>query len=120
MTFAIVLFYFQVKSSNTIEELNEHLQDEYLQGVLNVQGHALQASNLEEKTKFLKAISHHILVDSTRYLLGELTDGLQVTGILEAVRNHTETFAEILCRNECSLDAEMVDLMFEVHLSEKG
>ena len=86
--FASFLFNFQVKSSNTIEELNGHLQDEYLQGVLNVQGHTLQASNLEEKMKFLKAITHHILVDSTRYLLDELTDGLQVTGMVGVVRNH--------------------------------
>ena len=118
--FASFLFNFQVKSSNTIEKLNGHLQDEYLQGVLNVQGHTLQASNLEEKMKFLEAITHHILVDSTRYLLDELTDGLQVTGMLAAVRKHPEPFADILCRKESTLDAEMVDLMFEVHLSEKG
>ena len=37
--FTSFLFHFPVKLSNTIEELNERLQDEYLQGVLNVQGH---------------------------------------------------------------------------------
>ena len=69
--------------------------------------------------KFLEYITHHILVDSTRYLLDKLTDGLQVTGMLAAVRKHPEPFADILCRKESTLDAEMVDLMFEVHLSEK-
>ena len=70
--------------------------------------------------KFLEAFPHHILVDSTRYLLDELADGLQVTGMLRAVRKYPEPFADILCRKESILDAEMVDLMFDVLLSEKG
>ena len=70
--------------------------------------------------KFLESITHHILVDSTRYLFDKLTDGLQVTGMLAAVRKHPEPFADIFCRKESTLDAEMVDHMFEVHLSEKG
>ena len=49
-----------------------------------------------------------------------LINGLQVTGILGAVRKHPEPFADILCRKESTFDAEMMDLMFEVHLLEKG
>lgn len=96
------------------------MQNKHLQGVLEAQGHALHASYFEEKTKFMKAIYQHILIDSTRYLLDELTDGLQATGMLEAVRNHPDPFTEVLCRKETALDAEMVDFMFYIHLAENG
>ena len=49
--FTSFFFHFQAKLSNTSEELNGHLQDEYLQGVLNVQGHILQASNIETENE---------------------------------------------------------------------
>lgn len=80
----------------------------------------MQASAFDEKEKFIRAICQHILIDSTRYLLDEVSDGLKVTGILEAIQNHPELFREVLCRKETSLDAEMVDLMFEVCFAEKG
>ena len=88
LMFTSFLFHIQVKLSNTIEELNGHLREQYLQGVLNVLGQSPGFKILKDKMKFLEAFTHHILVDSTWCLLDELTDGLQVTGMVGVVRNH--------------------------------
>ena len=61
-----------------------------------------------------------MLVDSTRYLLDELLDGLKVMGVLDTIRKHPEQFRNVLCRNDTPLDAVMVDRLFEIHLAEEG
>ena len=50
--------------------------------------------------KFLEYITHHILVDNTRYLLDKLTDGLHVTGKLAALRKQSEPFADIFVQKK--------------------
>ena len=100
--------------------MNQHLKETHLCGILQAQGHSLQASCLEEKSKFVRAIVNYVLVDSTRYLLEELIDGFKVMGVLDTIRQHPEQFREVLCKNDAKLDAIMVDLIFEVHLAEEG
>ena len=106
--------------ANTTEELNQYLCDQSFQGALQAQGHLLQASSIDEKSKFVTAITNYMLVDSTRYLLEELIDGLKVMGVLDAIRLHPQQFREVLCKKESKLDSVMVDLLFEHHLAEKG
>ena len=60
------------------------------------------------------------MVDSTRYLLEEPIDEFKVIGVLDTIRQQTEQFREVLCKNDGKLDAIMVDLIFEVHLAEEG
>ena len=93
--------------------MNQHLKETRLCGILQAQGHSLQASCLEEKSKFVRSIVNYVLVDW-------LIDGFKVMGVLDAIRQHPEQFREVLCKNDAKLDAIMVDLIFEVHLAEEG
>ena len=113
------LFY-QVKLANTTEELNRHLKEDNIESILQAQGHTLQASNIEEKQKFVQAIAKYVLVDHTRCLLEELLDGLKVMGVLAAIQRHPERFREVFCKRNTELDAVMFDLIFEIHLAEEG
>jgi hypothetical protein len=92
--------------------LNRYLKEEYLQCIF--QGHSLQASCSDEKSKFVKAIL------TRRYLLEELIDGFKAMGVLDAIRQYPEQFLEVLCKNDTKLDAIIVDFIFEVHLAEDG
>lgn len=82
-----VIVVLQIRTSTNMVEVNQHLQDPSLQAVLEAQGHALQAQSLNAKDKFVDVITQHVLVDSTRYLLEELKEGLAVMGVYKKSRN---------------------------------
>ena len=67
-----------MKSANTVGEMNAFLKDDHLQDVLLVQRHYLQAQRMDEKEKFVRAITNYTLIDVTRYLLEEFIDGFKV------------------------------------------
>lgn len=69
-------------------------------------GSKTQAENTGEKDRFVKIIARHVLLDSTRYLLEELIDGLR-----------TE-FAKCLCRFDKPLTAATVDALFQIEYAE--
>jgi hypothetical protein len=110
----------QLRLANNVEELNNYLNDEYLQGVLQAQGHSLQALHFEEKSQFINATTNYILVDASRYLLEDFIEGFNVMQVHESIVQHPEQFREVLCKKTSQLDAVMVDLTFEVHLAEEG
>ena len=76
---------------------------------------------LENKDSILKIILHHILVDSTRYLLEDLKKGLETLGVLEAIQKHPEQFRELFTtENIRPLDAATVDAIFNIDYDEQG
>ena len=48
-------------------------------------GSKTQAENTGEKDRFVKIIARHVLLDSTRYLLEELIDGLRTLGVYDKI-----------------------------------
>lgn len=115
-----VIVVLQVRTSTNMVEVNQYLQDPSLQAVLEAQGHALQAQSLNAKDKFVDVITQHVLVDSTRYLLEELKEGLAVMGVLQKIKEHPLQFAEIFCYQKTELDAQIIDAMFRISYAERG
>ena len=109
-----------MKSANTVGEMNAFLKEDHLQDVLLAQGHSLQAQCMDEKEKFVRAITNYTLIDATRYLLEEFIDGFKVMNVLEKIRQHPEQFRNVLCKRDTKLDAVMVDLIFEIQFAEDG
>ena len=100
--------------------MNAFLKEDHLQDVLLAQGHSLQAQCMDEKEKFVRAITNYTLIDGTRYLLEEFIDGFKVMNVLEKIRQHPEQFRNVLCKRDTKLDAVMVDLIFEIQFAEDG
>lgn len=55
---------------------------------------------LEKKDWYVKIIVRHLLVDSTSYLLEDLTRGLQTLGVLEAIKARPEQFRDVFTKED--------------------
>ena len=81
-------------------------------------GSKTQATNTGEKDHFVKIISRHVLLDSSRYLLEELINGLCALGVYEKIKENPKEFAKCLCRSDKLLTAAMVDALFHIEYAE--
>ena len=81
-------------------------------------GSKTQAENTGEKDRFVKIIARHVLLDSTRYLLEELIDGLRTLGVYDKIKENTQEFAKCLCRFDKPLTAATVDALFQIEYAE--
>lgn len=110
----------QIENASSLESLNHALEDKSIQSVLVAQGAKPLSSSLEEKGKFVKLITHFLLLDSTRYVFEDLQKGMHTMGLLDCIKEHPRQFEEIFCAQEHPLDANMIDLLFTVDYAEEG
>lgn len=72
---------------------------------------------LQKNDSIIKIILHHILVDSSRYLLEDFKKGLETLGVLEAVQANPEQFRAVFTNeNILSLDVASVDSLFTIRV----
>ena len=81
-------------------------------------GSKTQATNTGEKDHFVKIIARHVLLDSSRYLLEELINGLRTLGVYDKIKENPKEFAKCLCRSDKLLTAAMVDALFHIEYAE--
>lgn len=96
------IFFEQIANSATLEELEENLSDEEIQAILNDLGASTVPSGIDKKDWYKKIILHHVLIDSTRYLLEELKSGLQTLGVLDAMKEHPYQFRDAFTKENFS------------------
>lgn len=83
-------------SAGRIKGLNE----EEIQHILEGQRASIFPKMLEKKDWYVKIIVRHLLVDSTSYLLEDLTRGLQTLGGLEAIKARPEQFRDVFTKED--------------------
>ena len=97
------------------------MEDPDIEGILDAQGESTLIRSLEDKEKFCRVITRHIIVDAPRSFIEELKGGLRNLHVLDKITKYPEQFRDIFtCENVKPLDAEAVDLLFTVHFAEVG
>lgn len=110
----------QIADSKTDKELKKNLHDDEIKRILDARG-AVKLPVLKNKDSIVNIILRHVLVDSTRYLLEALKEGLETLGVLEAIKKHPEQFRELFTReNIRPLDFATVDAIFHIDYDEQG
>ena len=79
-----------------------------------------QARGVEDKHRFVKIITCHVLLDSTRYLPEEFKDGLRTLGVVDKIQEFSYQFTQCLCHVEEPLTAQIVDSILTAELCEPG
>ena len=91
-----------------------------VQEILLAIGSKTKAADTSERGHFVSTIARHVLLDSTRYLLEDLINGLRALGVYDKIQENPNEFTKCLCREEKPLTAEMVDALFDVEYADPG
>lgn len=88
---------------------------------MEAQGALPYAKSLAEKNKMVQTVTQHVLLDSVKFLIDELKEGLDTLGVLGCIKKYPMQFMDVFCKQPRSgLDAQMVDLLFTPVFDEEG
>lgn len=101
--------------------LREILNAPEIEAILDAQGESTYIGSLEHKSRFISIIKRHVLIDAPRSLIEELKNGLKTLGVLDKILAYPEQFRDLFTsENVEPLDAQSVDLLFQITYAEKG
>lgn len=75
---------------------------------------------MDDKHRFVKFISRHVLLDSTRYLLEDFKECLRTLGVLEKIQEFQFQFFQCFSHVDKPLTVEIVNATFRARLCERG
>lgn len=111
----------QIEASTNIQTMESILNDTEIQIILDAQGETTYNTSLQDKGRLIDIITRHVLIDAPRSLIEEIKNGLKTLGVLDNIVKYPEKFRDMFTSENIEpLDAQSVDLLFQVSYAEKG